>query len=685
MNAPAHHTTSKIAPHPRAFAAVSRPGVVIVITLLALVLLAGLVFYVFNVGRQVQQRIVVQNAADTTAAAGAGWVARSFNTVAMNNVSSVTLLALTNMLDTMPQALDYTLKDQVALEAALQQQLGFTVQGHWVHSALVEMRSEVQLEIAILKPMDFLFNHSGYDVATLTFYDGPNGRGEIWRGVEALDALSSVTLENLGPLTQLNARAGGRANLQDGPATLSKDAILLPVLPAVPWKRYAFEDWKRPLLDGLLPEWVDDKTTNRGPYDAVFGWRDPIYKTVGGNKGSHESAGKKGGTKRIPFSRGGGGPSDGGGSTGGKKIFTGYRVHGPFEWMLRVMGNLTHDHLWHTRLKHFHDPHDHLSNSAAAGHGFWVDTLAKIKLEYMWESPEIQTVIDPNWIISYPQCVGIVESAGEKGEANPIRETTFVAVEVWSIYPPSHPLFMTAGPGGKTWRYLGDSDDFAEDEPDTPRVVRVAKWQDMAEYEKYPEVKKLGPHQWRTWWDEWVLYDNALGLSPQYDPETGAPIPYQLWRVDDYIFAGGNVGEDAPVRNPHNFSNKDDFPAPYDFDHNQVKPDNNTRRELLTYLGVARKENTAPIWPTKFDRTQSYPNTVSVAQARVFNNHSFDLWTQMWHSQLEPVEQFPAWVTLMDQSLSDLEDIPDGDPEGMEQLRTYLRSVEDLAEPMLTH
>ncbi len=659
----------------------TRPGAVIVITLLALVLLAGLIFYVFNTGRSVQQRIVVQNAADTTVAAGAGWVARSFNTVAMDNTSSVTLLALTNMLDAMPQALDYTMKDQTALEAAIKQQLIYGVNGHWVQKAMKEMREEVQFEIFILQPIDFLFNHSGYDVRTLTYYDGPNGRGEIWRAIESLDALSATTLQNLGPLAQLNARGGGLANLQDGPTALSKDALLLPVLPNIPWKRYTFQDWKRPLLEGLLPEWVDEKQTNRGPYDAVFGWRDPIYKTVGGNQGSHGGSGQKGGTKRIPFSRGGGGPSDGGGSTGGKRIYTGYRVHGPFQWMLDVMGNLTHDHLWHTRLKHFHDPHDHLSNTAAAGRGFWVDTLAHIKLEYMWGDPSIQSVIDPDWEISYPKCQAIAEKAQKSGKPNLIRETTYVAVEVWSLYPPGHPLFMNNG----TWRYLGDSQDFAEDEPDTPRVVRLPEWEDMEKYEKYPEVKKLGPHQWRTWWDEYVLYDNAMGLPPKYDPQTGEPIPYRLWRIDDYMFAGGNLGEDAQVRNPHNFSSKDDLPAPYDFNHSQVKPNDATRRELLTFLGIARKENTAAIWPAKFDRTQTYPITVAVAQARVFNNHSFDLWTQMWHSQLEPVQEFPGWVNIMDQTLGDLDTLPNTDSEGMKQLQKYLRSVEDLADPMLTH
>ena len=74
-------------------------GVVTVITLLAMLLLVGLVFYVINLGRQVNTRVVTQNAADSAAMGGAGWVARSLNVVAMNNVEMARLIAVTNVLE----------------------------------------------------------------------------------------------------------------------------------------------------------------------------------------------------------------------------------------------------------------------------------------------------------------------------------------------------------------------------------------------------------------------------------------------------------------------------------------------------------------------------------------------------------------------------------------------------------
>ena len=51
-------------------------GVVMVITLLAIILIASLLFYVFNVGTSVQSRVVTQHAADSAAIGGASQVAR---------------------------------------------------------------------------------------------------------------------------------------------------------------------------------------------------------------------------------------------------------------------------------------------------------------------------------------------------------------------------------------------------------------------------------------------------------------------------------------------------------------------------------------------------------------------------------------------------------------------------------
>ena len=70
-----------------------RHAVVLIVTLLAMVLLAGLVMYVFNTAHHVNQRRHLQDIADASAHAGASWMARGLNTVAMNNVAITRLIA----------------------------------------------------------------------------------------------------------------------------------------------------------------------------------------------------------------------------------------------------------------------------------------------------------------------------------------------------------------------------------------------------------------------------------------------------------------------------------------------------------------------------------------------------------------------------------------------------------------
>ena len=94
-------------------------GVIMIIILLGLMLMAALVLYVLNHGVQVNARVVTQNSADSAVVAGATWVARSFNTVAMNNVAMTRCVALINVLDALPPATKATRLEQTSLRDAL--------------------------------------------------------------------------------------------------------------------------------------------------------------------------------------------------------------------------------------------------------------------------------------------------------------------------------------------------------------------------------------------------------------------------------------------------------------------------------------------------------------------------------------------------------------------------------------
>ena len=132
-------------------------GVVMVIALLAIVLIASLLFYVINVGTSVQGRVVTQHTADAVAIGGASQVARSMNTVAMNNVETARLIAAVSILDGLPLAVDMSITDATeenlgdtdALAIAAAAQLRSGVVDVWFKTLLQRMMDEADSQSVV--------------------------------------------------------------------------------------------------------------------------------------------------------------------------------------------------------------------------------------------------------------------------------------------------------------------------------------------------------------------------------------------------------------------------------------------------------------------------------------------------------------------------------------------------------
>lgn len=662
-----------------------RRGTVLVITLIAVILIAALLAYVLNIGRQANSRIVVQNAADATAISGAGWVARTLNTVAMNNVSIARLISLVNVLDAMPQAIDFTLKDQQALHNAIRDQVAGAsgrngVVDPWVHDALTSenprmpagtlltrqanfqpLLDEIKNEIDLINPVNEALNRGSFDMREMTYYSGPSGRGQIWLAMESLDTISQSMVENLAILSQTNAVLAGLGNTgHDGnyqssyTAGFSSNshgaALLLPVTPTIPLQRGTFEDFDRPVMHGLLPSNIDNKTTNRGPYDTIFGWREPIGPIRVGGVWVPGNPGTSGGHGNVPIGRGAGG----GGNPGHWAVPPtaispdAYRVFGPHGWLLRQISNIQRDQLRRSRFGH------------------WVGQMASIKLSYLWPGDPTQQLVDPDWVTDVASVYQTAQNA-----PSTIVETCFVAVELKSRYARTDPNFLTPG-------------SFCLDEPLNndlePRIVRMGGWSDPRVW-TVPQVNNA------IWRDEWVYqtpYDSSIGLLPKTDPVTGQAVMQNVFRIDEFMLVGINVGKKVDIRSPHNFSSRSGLPAPINADPSFTNsPD--ARLKYLTYLGVALKPDEGLMWGTKFGGGKVEPANFGVAQAKVFNDHSWDLWTQMWRVQLEPVSDFSNWTAQVD---SVAQSPPAGlitSPQNVATFQQYLHSVEGLAPVMLSH
>ncbi|MFW6336349.1 MAG: pilus assembly protein TadG-related protein [Phycisphaeraceae bacterium] len=636
-------------------------GVVLIVVIFALALIAGLVFFVLNTGRHVQRRVETQQAADATVEAAATRLARSFNTIAQNQVATARSLALVNVLDAAPNAVRFTLADQNAVLESTNDQLSRLGNSQWTEEALSNLVDEVQLEIAILDQVDAVLN-GAFDVRTVTFYRPPTGGvGWLWQAMLSLDAVSRSVVETLPETVTRTALEAGERHLRNAQA----EAFPVPLLRDYRIERGDFSDFERPVSEGLLPANVDDPIVRRGPWDAVFGYRDPIggLMFVGGGSSSGGS-----GSGSVPIGSGAG--SRAGGSWVRTEEPDFYRVLGPQQWMLHSLHHMTEQSLPHARF---------------AGH---VSELSNIKLEYFRSgvfTAELQTVDDPEWERDFTEATRIAAE-----DRSRIVETGFIAVELKSQYPRNHPRFLTPGTfdfvpfnyarGGGAWSNL-DLDRSGG------RLVVVNGWNDPRDW----GVPKINNHTWRDEWTYTVEFDTDIGLQPETDEE-GNTIPHTVHRIDEFIFLGVNIGEDIEVRNPHNWSVDDNLPAPYRFADGELPPDDpatidienaQARRELLTFFAVARQAGTSPFWSERFDARLPQGAPIAIAQADVFNNHSWDLWTPMWHARLQHVTGYEDWIDRFDQALPDVAAFDELDPAIVEAAHDHLEAAEPLAEELL--
>lgn len=644
-------------------------GVVLVITLLALLLLVALLLYVLNLSDQVDRRIQTQNAADSSAIAGATWMARSLNTVAENNVTNARHIAAINVLDSMPLAARFALTEQTAMGRALEAQLGRGVGMQparlmdEVRQMLDDLLDQIEFEVEQLEPVDQMFQ--SIDVREMTWYRAPNGgNGQIWRAMMALDEVNQAVMENFGDLALLTAHRGGRQNLPGG--SWASQAMLVPLDPQIPHQRGEFADFEQPVKYGFLPDELDDPVERRGPWDTVFGWHAIRYDRVGGTWVPGTNGGGPGWSNPVPIGSSGPGGGSGGHWSGGSIEPINYYTWGPQRWLLDRVRSFWQNHFWASRLN------------------WWVDRMANAKLQYLWpgnldtdgnppdrpdtydpESADPVQLVEPDWIIDFDQAMQTIDRDRDR-----VREIAFFVMEIKSRYPSSDSRFMSEG----SWAPFGSG------RHHQPHISR-RRYRNSLDPRTW-SVDKIADHGWLYEHTYQVRWDLEIGLQPIEDNEL-----QDVYFYGCYYFAGINVGEPVEVDNPYQgFDPKDaDAPAPMNIDVNAVATDTEARRQYLTVLGVARQRDEAEGWPSAFAGRKPYPNMVGIAQARVFNNHSWDAWTPMWHAQLEPVSDFDRWIDQLDEGFGQSANLPALDAEEVELMREHLAGLRELAPVMLAH
>jgi len=616
-----------------------------IIMLLAMLLLASLVFYVINLGTQTNSRIVTQHSADAASTASTGYYARTFNQVARNNLGTVALIAAVDTLDAMPQATAYALEDQIALRDGLSQQMNavrpIVRAGPYMYDKLTIMQGVLDDEISQLTELDNLFTNV-QDVRYLTFYTNPAGdRGALWASMESMEQYSVLAMDSLGELSQINGGHAAQANLN--PSHNETDAVVLPVVTGLACdyeyrnhadasRRTSFRDFERPVRIGLLPAREDDPIERRGPFDTVFGFRvlwppPPGTTTTVNNGNSPVSRGdtRNNGGPRQPWNP------------------THYEVFGYEGW------------LW-----------DHVARPLQYDRtNSWLHRIGRIKARYLWDGVGPQTVVDPEWITGWSVSEPYFDSRRDE-----IVESAYIAVEIRSKFPPTNVGFMNPG----TWEWA------TVQGHETPRVIR----------QNAPDPRTWGITQvtesiWRDKWETFSVYaDPTIGITTQYDAN-GDPILQPVYRVDYFIFIGVNVGDPVEVRNPHNFSSMDDLPGPIMLNRSEVNTSPASRRQWLTQMAVVAHGDHAQLWPSRFHGGKPYNRIVAVAEAEVFNDHSWDLWTPMWQSRLTSVREYDAWLDTLDTAVAAGATTQSMSTDELTLMSDFLRATQSLAPAMLNH
>jgi hypothetical protein len=641
-------------------AVTARRGQVLVITLLAMALLAGLVFFVVNVGVTVNRRRDMQDAADAAAISGATWMARSMNLIAMNNVGQAKALSLVPVLDAMPQATWMAAVETRRWVQALSDQMDRGIpavpEREIIASALENLRDRMRAQVEILAPVAQALDE--YDMSLVTHYrtgrGGPAPQGMLWRAAQGMDELSQATVATAGIFAQADAAQFGTASGADA-------ALLTPLVPRIDAVRGNFGHFEYPLrghavvrdggMDGPQPRGgrggtiPDAQWPHRlGPWARLHRWRDYISEPtdrewVEGTPGYGRTRG--GGGVSVGGRRNGGSARTQTGGRGGHWRATGWRTigyapFGPFHWAKhRVINHWA----WGWWSREINRRTGHLADTRFHQ---YANQLADIKLNYMFSSRDPVEYHVPDWEhLSYPEARAFAQRDEDR-----VKYTMFYLIEIASRIKPGAGGYLSPG------SYRANSD--------YAIAIWSNGWVDPAGW----SVPMVNKYIWKDQYTYETTQDAEIGIDLQRDAE-GEVVWQPVYMTSYYVFGGIDIGRKREVPNPANWQDGDTLPAPMllTAEAGQIDPrghidrDTGIRRELYSYLGAVRKANAAKVWPQRFGNANPAGPIAAFSQAIIFNNKSWDLWTQDWQAKLVPLTGWDNWTARLDESRLDMQQV----------------------------
>lgn len=419
---------------------------------------------------------------------------------------------------------------------------------------------------------------------------------------------------------------------------------------------------------GAIPDW--EYPHRLGPFARLLRWRHHIRERVE-NDGEPSERGWEGDPEVGEPRRGG----------GGSWRIIGYRTYGPYWWAMRRM------HHAFGLVGRREGPAD--VSRFVSNHRL----IANIKLGYLFGLNKPQTIkYARRWITDYEQAKQFAEDADRRSRI--LRTRYYRPIVMSSVSPESEHWLEDPN------TYWSPQNEISP--PDNPKAALWVReyrgWRDVNRVR--PEAERTNDHIWR-WTREYddVTFEPRLNIHPRYSAETGEEIPWSIYISSWYVFGGIEVYEETvEVADPFNWSNGTALPAPMlldtsggDYDasipSNLAAPDseNSFRRNFFTLLSVTRRGHGEVVWPQRFHSADPTDSMHAVAQAQMFNNKSFDLWTQDWQHQLTRVTGWSDWTERLDRGASDADRLGNLlSEQELREMEKYLSALEGEMREMFT-
>ncbi|MBN1555308.1 MAG: hypothetical protein JXA11_11225 [Phycisphaerae bacterium] len=429
--------------------------------------------------------------------------------------------------------------------------------------------------------------------------------------------LEQVKLRHEDPQTESDLI--GRAMLEEEQETNAKETILANLHHSCP--------------GGGIPDYVSEPFFRLGPYATLHKWRFTWWDQ--------------------PQQPGWGGDPEVGPTWGYERIL-GYTTYGPYRWCLDEIARS----FGMVGMSYF----SHAGSLDVSRFTYYTHLGANIKLAYSYGVTHPQKIrYATRWITDYEEARAFAQKPENRRR---IIRTRYYRPVVMSSVKWDHDNWLKDK--STYWSHMGAWQTYWNGNgispPDDPPAA-LWIWEPWGWYDvslRRPQAEKLNDYTWR--WSRGygdVVYEHRVGLNERRDAEDGSYIPWNVYLTSWYVFGGIQIADEVVVSNPCNWpEDETDKPRPMlmDFDEGDYVADHDAgvRRSRFTYLGLAGRSGSAPVWPEKFVAGVPGGNHLAVSQAEVFNNCSWDLWTQNWREQLVPVSDWEGWIDTVSAGADDL-------------------------------